>query len=97
MAMGIVDSPKDGLGLEASGIVTRVAPTVDHVRPGDRVMTMLQGAFATRKMVPGQLVVRIPDSLSFEEAATMPAVYATVIHCIVNLGQLAKGQVSIPA
>jgi NADPH:quinone reductase-like Zn-dependent oxidoreductase len=91
--MGIVDSPKGGLGLEASGVLTRVGSAIDHVKPGDRVMAMLEGAFATRRVVPGQLVVRIPDALSYEDAATMPAVYATVIHCVINLGQLVRGQV----
>ncbi|KJZ75495.1 hypothetical protein HIM_05191 [Hirsutella minnesotensis 3608] len=84
--------PKDILGLEASGVVTRVGSAVNHLRPGDRIRTMQAGAFATRNVVSSQLVVRIPDSLSFEEAATMPAVYATVIYCVVNLGRLERGQ-----
>jgi NADPH:quinone reductase-like Zn-dependent oxidoreductase len=93
MTMGIVDGPKDKLGLEASGVITRVGSAINHVKVGDRVIAMDIGCFATRKMVLGQLVVRIPEDLTFEDAATMPAVYTTVIHSVINLGQLAKGQV----
>jgi NADPH:quinone reductase-like Zn-dependent oxidoreductase len=36
--------------------------------------------------------VKIPPSLSFKEAATMPCVYATVIHCLLKVGGLQKDQ-----
>ncbi|KAK5996429.1 Highly reducing polyketide synthase gloL [Cladobotryum mycophilum] len=92
MTMGIVDGAKDSIGLEASGVITRVGSNVTHLRPGDRVMTMYRGLFSTRRVIPSQLAVRIPDSLSFEDAATIPIIYSTVIHCLITLGQLRKGQ-----
>ena len=74
-------------------MITRVGSAVDHVKVGDRVITLGDGCFATRLVVCGQRVVRIPEELSFEDAATMPAVYTTVVHCLLNVGRLAKGQV----
>ncbi|PHH62725.1 hypothetical protein CDD81_6713 [Ophiocordyceps australis] len=59
-------------GFEAAGVVSRVGSDIQHVNIGDRVMTMSWNCFATRKVVLGELVVPIPDDLSFEDAATMP-------------------------
>jgi NADPH:quinone reductase-like Zn-dependent oxidoreductase len=92
VAMGIVPRPKDSLGCEAAGVVTRVGSSISHVTEGDRVFVVQNGLFATRKTVPGQCVAKIPEALSFEEAVTMPIVYLTAIYAIVTLGQMQKGQ-----
>lgn len=39
------------------------------------------------------LCAKIPDSLSFDEAATIPVVYATAIACLTDLARLSKDQV----
>lgn len=83
----------DGIGHEASGVVTRVGAIVEHVKVGDRVIVFGRGCFTTRLVAHGNHVARIPDDLGFEDAATMPLVYVTAIHSLVNLGQLARGQV----
>lgn len=85
IAMGIVERGKDVLGLEASGIVTSVGSAVHHVKCGDRVITACSGLFSTNKVVPGRFVARIPDDISFEEAATLPVVYMTVLHAFLTL------------
>ncbi|KAF7553842.1 hypothetical protein G7Z17_g3332 [Cylindrodendrum hubeiense] len=90
--MGIVHDEKDSLGAEATGVVTRVGSDVHHLKVGDRVFTFFDGLFATRKVISARYVVPIADKFSFEEAATMPLVYATAIHAIIDLGQLEKGQ-----
>lgn len=91
VTLGIVDGPKHIIGLEGSGIITRVAPFISHLRPGDRVFVCDRGCLATSMITSAKLVARIPDSLSFEDAATMPCVYATVIHSLINLGGLERG------
>lgn len=81
------------LGIEMSGIVTRVGSTVHHVKPGDRVIaTSSDGLFATRAIAKGALVVGIPDELGFEEAATIPTVFATVIQALMRTAHLEKGK-----
>jgi NADPH:quinone reductase-like Zn-dependent oxidoreductase len=90
--MGIVDGPKDRLGLEGSGVVTRVSPDVKSLRIGDRVLICDLGCLATKTVTSTKLCARIPDTLSFEEAATMPCVYSTVIHSLINVGGLESGQ-----
>ncbi|RDA85038.1 hypothetical protein CP532_4577 [Ophiocordyceps camponoti-leonardi (nom. inval.)] len=92
VAMGLVPKPKDSLGAEAVGVVRRVGSAVEHVSVGDRVWVVHLGLFTTRKVVPGVLVYRMPEGLTFEEAATMPIVYATVIYTVITLGHLRRGQ-----
>ncbi|RDA94924.1 hypothetical protein CP533_0174 [Ophiocordyceps camponoti-saundersi (nom. inval.)] len=92
VAMGLVPKPKDSLGAEAVGVVSRVGSAVKHVAVGDRVWVVHQGLFTTRKVVPGVFVYQMPDGLAFEEAVTMPVVYATVIYTLMTLGHLQQGQ-----
>ncbi|RFU76193.1 polyketide synthase [Trichoderma arundinaceum] len=91
VAMGIVEGYKPGLGIECSGIIRKAGRGVNGLSPGDRVMTIGHGCFATTFISDADLVVKIPDNLSFEEAATVPCVYATAIHSLINLGGLCEG------
>lgn len=91
--MGLVHAAKDGIGLEAGGVVRSIGANVEHFKVGDRVMIFEQGCFSTRMAVPTKLCAKIPDELSFEEAATLPCVYSTVIHSLLTIGGLQKDQV----
>jgi NADPH:quinone reductase-like Zn-dependent oxidoreductase len=91
--MGIVETQENGFGLEASGIVRRVGQKVQDLRPGDRVMVLSSCSFGTRVVVPEDVCERIPGGLSFEDAATMPCVFATALYSIFDIGNLQKGQV----
>ena len=90
--MGIVESPEKTLGLEAAGVVQAVGPEVQSLRPGDRVIVFGGGCFSTRIVITEKLCARIPDSLNFEDAATMPCVFSTVIYGLLDIGRLASGQ-----
>ncbi|WZH49456.1 Polyketide synthase [Fusarium acuminatum] len=90
-AMGIVEGA-NGFGLEGAGIVSRIGPNVEGLKAGDRVMFISHSAFSTHVVVSENLCERIPDDLSFEDAATMPCVFATSYYSIFNIGNLKKGQ-----
>ncbi len=62
-----------GLGFEAAGVVEQVGSGVTHVRPGDRVAYAQGplGAYAELRNIPGNFVVKIPDGVSFEDAASV--------------------------
>lgn len=92
--MGIIEGSKGGLGLEASAIVTKIGSGVRDFHVGDRVIVFKSGCFSTKINVSSLVCVKIPDNISDEDAATMPIVYSTVVHSIINLGNLQKGQVS---
>lgn len=71
---GLYSNPlPHGLGFEASGIVEAVGSGVTHLKVGDRVAYGQSplGAYAEARNVPADRVVRIPDSVTFEQAAAM--------------------------
>ena len=97
ISMGVVEGKileGDGLGCESAGIVTKVGTGVKNLKPGDRVMVSASGAFSSALTTTEGLCVKIPDTLSFAEAATMPTVYLTVIYSLCDVAHLEKGQVS---
>ncbi|HLU03700.1 MAG TPA: zinc-binding dehydrogenase, partial [Advenella sp.] len=62
-----------GLGFEAAGIVEAVGSRVTHLKKGDRVAYGQSpiGAYAEVRNVPVGNVLKIPDFLSFDEAAAV--------------------------
>lgn len=62
-----------GLGFEAAGVVEAVGPGVEGIAVGDRVAYMNAGvgAYADRRNVPADKLVKLPDTVSDEAAATL--------------------------
>src|SRR5882757_1934845 len=59
-------------GAEASGMVEDVGPGVTGLKPGDRVAyTMPHGAYRTRRVLPADRLVKLPESITFEIAASV--------------------------
>lgn len=58
------------LGNEGAGTVTEVGPDVSEVKVGDRVaFAMTRGSYAEFALVPGPMLVKIPEHLDFNTAA----------------------------
>ncbi|KAG5978870.1 Type I Iterative PKS [Claviceps digitariae] len=91
-ALGVLPFPETGLGVEGSGIISRVGVEVVDLEPGNRVMFLANCSFASHVITPAKLCEKIPARMSFEDAASMPAVFATAFACLLNIGQLKKGQ-----
>lgn len=83
-----------GLGVECAGLITETGPGVDEFKTGDRVMLTGSGAFTTSHVVSHMVCSKIPDEMSFEEAASVPVTYCTVIDGMLDRGGLCKGMVS---
>ena len=65
-------------GSEIAGEVTEIGAEVDGVEVGDRVMASVGlGGYADEIVLSPRQLVRIPDRLSFGQAATMTQSYAT--------------------
>jgi NADPH:quinone reductase-like Zn-dependent oxidoreductase/acyl carrier protein len=79
-------------GDEVGGIVTGVGSDVTHVRPGDRVFGLAVFGLSTQTIARASNVRRIPNDLSFEEAATIPVVFMTSWHALKNVARLRKGE-----
>lgn len=75
------DVPQDILGLEVAGIVEKTGKDVTRFQPGDRVFALIGGGgYAEYVKVPETQTLRIPEKLSFEEAAGFPETIYTVYH-----------------
>lgn len=94
VAMGVVEGIKPGLGIECAGVVRAVGAGVRGLGVGDRVVAFDHACFSTSFAVRADLVAKMPEGLSFEDAASMPCVFTTAIHALINVGGLSKGQVS---
>lgn len=62
-----------GLGREAAGIVEAIGPKVRDVRVGERVAYVYTqpGAYAEKRVLPAERLVRIPDGVSEVQAAAV--------------------------
>lgn len=92
LCMGIVEAKDVGIGLEGSGVVTKVGNAVTNLQPGDRIFYLADNCFSTQMTISAQRCAKIPPSLPWEQAATMPCVYSTVIHSLLDIGGLRSGQ-----
>lgn len=64
--------PPVAIGSEAAGVVEAVGEGVTDVAPGDRVAyAMARGSYAEFAKVPAAQVVKIPEGVSFEQAAAV--------------------------
>ena len=96
---GLRRPKNNGLGLDFAGVIDRVGDTTTDLRPGDAVfgeMTKpflgLTRAFAEYLCVPADHLARMPSTLSFEEAASMPIAGCTAMFAVQNYGGLQPGQ-----
>ncbi|CAG9173927.1 quinone oxidoreductase [Cupriavidus respiraculi] len=62
-----------GIGMEGAGVVEAVGPGVTHLKAGDRVAYAGRptGSYAQARVMPADIVVKLPDAVSFEQAAAM--------------------------
>ena len=80
------------LGLEFSGVVTRIGEGVRDLQMGDAVMGFGPACFASHVLTRADAVSRIPDNWSFEAAATVPTVFFTVYYALRQLADLQPGE-----
>jgi len=59
-------------GWDAAGVVEAVGPNVTRFKPGDEVFGICKGAFAEYVCAPESGLAIKPESLTFEQAASVP-------------------------
>ena len=80
-------------GSECAGVVDATGDEVRDFAVGDRVVASgWGGMFASAVNLPARTVRRMPQALSFEEAAVFPVSYATAWHALVDRGRLHAGE-----
>ena len=91
IAMGQL--PSDSIGLECSGVVTKVGEAAaSSFQPGDRVCGLAEGAYRTHVRIFDSAAAQIPVGVTFETAAAIPLVFCTAYHSLLNVAHLSEGE-----
>ncbi|MFA0960734.1 type I polyketide synthase [Roseivirga sp. BDSF3-8] len=93
-ALGALPMPKEEdntfeFGFECAGIVTAVGDNVKDIKAGDEVIgAIAPGSIGSHTIVHKDFVFQKPETLSFEEAATLPIVFITAWYALVDLAKI---------
>jgi len=81
-------------GMESAGVVVALGEGVQGLNAGDRVMAHLSwGGCAEFATAEADKTLRIPDSMSFDEAAGFMVTYGTTYHALVDRACIQAGEV----
>ncbi|MBS3019365.1 Quinone oxidoreductase 1 [Comamonas sp. PE63] len=82
-----------GLGLEGAGIVAAVGAGVSGLKSGDRVgyATGPLGAYASARLFPADRLIRLPDALGDDVAASVLFKGITAQYLLKSTGQVKQG------
>lgn len=84
------------LGLEVSGIIQELGPGVTGWQKGDRVISLVGGGgYAEYAVAYANHLMRIPESMSFTEAACVCESYITAFLNVFMIGEFRDGQSAI--
>ena len=91
---GVYPQPLPGwLGMEAAGVIESVGSNVKHVKAGDRVAYAGKpaGAYSQVRVMPAEILVNLPDAISFEMGAAMMLQGLTVNYLLTDSYQVKAG------
>lgn len=93
------------MGLDCAGDIAEVGPGVEGWSAGDRVLIdprnrvesglmgeTIHGGLAELCRVRAHQLIRIPDNLSYVEAAALPCAYGSAFRMMYTIGGVAKGE-----
>ena len=92
------------IGLDLAGEIVEVGAGVSSWKPGDRVLVnplhrkkglmgeMVHGGLAEKCLVAEHQLLRMPDKVSFAEAASLPVAYGTAHRMIVTHDTIQQGE-----
>ncbi len=91
--MGGIRRPKQPTrGVDLAGVVEAVGSKVTQFEPGDRVFGTAPGALAEYAAASQDRIIRIPDGVEFDVAASLPVAGITALQGLRDLGQIKPGQ-----
>lgn len=83
----------DILGLEMAGTVIETGEGVTDYEVGDNVCALLSGGgYAQQIAVDADMLLRLPERMSFTKAAAIPEAFITAFQAIHKIAQLKKGE-----
>ena len=80
------------IGNEGAGVVEMVGDGVSHIKVGDRVTyCMSLGSYAEKRVIDASCLVRVPDSITDQQAAGMMLKGCTVQYLLRRIYQIQQG------
>ncbi len=79
-------------GNEAAGTISAVGDGVEGFAVGDRVVSTASGSLAEAVRAPAKTVFKLPDTMSFQQAACLPTNYGTTVFALENRAKLQSGE-----
>jgi NADPH:quinone reductase-like Zn-dependent oxidoreductase len=80
------------LGSDVAGVVESVGRSVTQFKPGDAVYGLCQGAFGEFVCTAEEKLVKKPDAISFEHAASIPIAALTALQALRDKGKIQAQQ-----
>ena len=83
-----------GIGLEAAGKIDEVGSNVKEFNKGDNIAyaAMPIGSYAQQRIIPSKIAIKVPDGISFQQAATLITKGLTVNYLITKTYDLKAGE-----
>ncbi|MEO5715206.1 MAG: SDR family NAD(P)-dependent oxidoreductase [Luteolibacter sp.] len=79
-------------GDEVAGEVIAVGEGVTHLKVGDKAFGLAVFGLATHTLARAADMRKMPDNLSYEEAATLPVVFMTAWYALNNVARMTAGE-----
>ena len=96
LMFGLQKPKKPIPGMELAGIIEATGNSVLDFKPGDEVYGDVSdsgfGSFAEYLAIDQKAVVRKPQAMSFEEAASLSHAFNLAAQGLIDLGQISRGQ-----
>lgn len=80
------------LGLECAGVAVKTGKAVEGVAVNDRVLAFTRHCFGNYVKAKVESVFKIPQNMSFNNAASLPVAFLTAYYSIVTKAQALKGE-----
>jgi NADPH2:quinone reductase len=81
-------------GNEGAGQITEVGPGVTDLKVGDRVAYVVPlGGYAAERLLPAERAVKLPDNISYEQAASMMLKGMTAQYLLNRTFKVKKGDI----
>ena len=91
-ALGMYPGTAGPPGAECAGEIIAVGAGSKNARKGDRVMALAAGSLASFAIASEKHVWPIPETMSFEDAATIPVAFLTAYYALFHVARLAPGE-----
>lgn len=90
--LGMYPGNPGPFGDECAGEVVAIGEGVTDLQIGDKVFGVVPGCFRKFATTSAQLVVRMPEKLTYEEAATIPITFLTAYYALHHIGKMTAGE-----